>query len=201
MLLSAKATCAPRGARPSLVNISEQKAAPLAPAVLVSPELVGGACPAVGSAEEAEAVGEMSDMDVEGCGSSKAATAVGEGGGAGGPSPRPAPAASWAVWNTFSLLASASRKGAQSRPGRHWEAFLEAPAARTRRGPCRELTYQRSLASCSACHSKPRRGTPHLRTRTQSEGWRPERAARAPSSAPHPRPCTATSSSLAIRTL
>ena len=38
----------------------------------ISPGLKGGACPAeVGSVEEVEAVGKRSEVDVDGCGSSK----------------------------------------------------------------------------------------------------------------------------------
>lgn len=42
------------------------------PEIPVSPELEEGACPAeAGSMEEVEAVGKRSDVDVDGCGSSK----------------------------------------------------------------------------------------------------------------------------------
>lgn len=79
----------------------------------ISPELEECFCPAEvssGSTEEVEAKGKRSDVDVDGCGSSKHVSAMGDNGGTWRSSPCPRPEESLVTWNIFSLLASTGTK-------------------------------------------------------------------------------------------
>ena len=143
-------------------------------------ELEGGPWPAeVGSMEEVEAVGKRSDVDVDGCGSSKHTWVAGDDGrtwGSWGSSPRTAPEVSLVTWNTFSLLASVSTEGAGGKYSQGTDGYHRLRQAIPVEGDSQHTdplythplllenpTYQRSLVLHLAFHLEIRRGMPRLK--------------------------------------